>query len=236
MRDTKRKTSRRFFLFAVSAFGAMGTLAPQQAHAQTMIPRRPGNGVPVSRPDSQGVTPTWSKLSKADLVQALRDGGLALIFRHGRTDWRTSDQLPMRTFEDRSLQRGLSEEGREQGRRTAAVFAQLGVQFDAVYSSPYFRTKDFAALVTGREPEVTRKLLGFDQVGLDGHRELLSRIPAKGMNNFLSGHQFAVTELGFVRMNELEEGSCLVFRPSGNPQQLELIAHLNHAELIGLPN
>jgi phosphohistidine phosphatase SixA len=198
-------------------------------------PRRPGDGVPVSRPDSQGATPTWSSWPAAELAKELRSGGYVLIFRHGRTDWRSRDQLPQTGFEDRSTQRLLSDEGREQARRTAEVFRALGVRFDAVFSSPYFRARDFAELVTGRAPEVTRKLLGYDQIGLDGHRELLSRMPAPGTNTLLSGHQFAVTELGFVRMNELEEGSCLIFKPTGDRQRLDMVAHLNHADLLALP-
>ena len=220
--------TRRQAMATLLAVSLSGPALAQQG------PRRPGNGVPVSRPNSQGVTQTWSQLPQDELVQALKAGGYALIFRHGRTDWQTKDELPQRTFEDRRTQRNLSEEGKEQGRRTGDMFRVLGVRFDGVFSSPYFRTRDFAELVTGRPPEVTRKLLGYDQIGLDGHRELLSRVPSPGANTFLSGHQFAVTELGFVRMNELEEGSCLIFKPNGDPLKLELVAHINHAGLLAL--
>lgn len=208
------------------------------AIAQIVIPqglRRPGDGIPVNRPDAQGRTTTWSKLPMPELARALQAGGYALIFRHGRTDWRTSDQLPQRTFDDRRTQRNLSEEGREQGRKTGEAFRALGIVFGEVYSSPYFRARDFAELVTAREPVVTFKLLGDDQTGINGHRELLSKLPAPGTNTFLSGHQYAVTEMGFVRMNELEEGSCLVFKPNGDTQRLEIVAHLSHADLLALP-
>lgn len=208
------------------------------AIAQPVIPqgvRRPGSGIPVNRPDAQGRSRTWSKLGMPELARALQQGGYALIFRHGRTDWSTSDQLPQSSFDNRRTQRNLSEEGREQGRRTGEAFRALGVVFGEVYSSPYFRARDFAELVTGREAVVTYKLLGYDQTGINGHRELLSKIPAPGTNTFLSGHQFAVTEMGFVGMNELEEGSCLVFKPNADPQRLDMIAHLNHSEILALP-
>ena len=208
------------------------------ALAQTVIPqavRRPGDGIPVNRPDAQGRTKTWSKLPMPELVRALQAGGYAVIFRHGRTDWRTSDQLPQSSFDDRRTQRNLSEEGREQGRKTGEAFRAVGVVFGEVYSSPYFRARDFAELVTGRQPVVTFKLLGYDQTGINGHRELLSTLPKPGTNTFLSGHQFAVTEMGFVRMNELEEGSCLVFKPNGDAQRLDMVAHLSHADLLALP-
>ena len=210
---------------------------PASTFGQVTVPsgaRRPGDGVPANRPDAQGRSRTWSMLSRLDLVRALQGGGYVLIFRHGRTDWSTSDQLPQRSFDDRQTQRNLSEEGREQGRRTGEVFRALGIRFGEVYSSPYFRARDFAELVTGRQPVVTLKLLGYNQTGISGHRELLSEVPASGTNTFLSGHQFAVTELGFVRMNELEEGSCLVFKAHGDENRLEIVAHLNHGDLLGL--
>ena len=219
---------RRSLLTLVLAAAAVG-----QLQAQT-VPRRPGDGVPVARPDAQGVTRTWSSLPPDQLAQALRSGGYVLLFRHGRTNWNERDQLPQSSFDDRRTQRNLSEEGREQARRTGEAFRALGVRFDEVWTSPYFRARDFAELVAGRPGEVTKKLLGFDQVGLDGHRELLARVPRAGHNHLLSGHQFAVTELGYVRMNELEEGSCLVFRPGGEPGRTELVAHLNHAEILKL--
>jgi hypothetical protein len=78
------------------------------------------------------------------------------------------------------------------------------------------------------------KLLGYNEAGINGHRELLSKMPLPGTNTFLSGHQFAVTEMGFVRMNELEEGSCLVFKAHGDEKRLELVAHLNHADILAL--
>jgi phosphohistidine phosphatase SixA len=225
--------NRRGFL--VGGFGMMFSLGP--VFAQVSIPpgaRRPGDGIPVNRPDAQGRSSTWSRLSPSELVQALQGGGYVLIFRHGRTDWRTSDQLPQRSFDDRRTQRNLSEEGREQGRQTGEVFRALSITFAEVYSSPYFRTRDFAELVTGRQPVVTMKLLGYNEAGINGHRELLSKMPLPGTNTFLSGHQFAVTEMGFVRMNELEEGSCLVFKAHGDEKRLELVAHLNHADILAL--
>jgi len=224
---------RRRFV-AGCLLGGVSSLIGLPAFAQGA--RRPGDGIPVNRPDAQGRTQTWSRLPLPALVRSLQAGGHALMFRHGRTDWRGRDQLPQTSFDDRRTQRNLSEEGRDQGRRTGQVFRTLGVAFGEVYSSPYFRARDFAELVTGREAIVTYKLLGYDQRGLDGHRELLSTVPAPGKNNFLSGHQFAVTELGLVRMNELEEGSCLIFKPEGNAERLEMIAHLNHADLLTLPS
>ena len=87
-----RLISRRQAMATLIAASLGGPALAQQG------PRRPGDGIPVSRPDSQGATRTWSKLPPAELVQALQAGGYAVIFRHGRTDWQTRDELPQRTF------------------------------------------------------------------------------------------------------------------------------------------
>ena len=34
--------------------------------------------------------------------------------------------------------------------------------------------------------------------------------------------------------NELEEGSCLIFKPNGDPLKLDLVAHINYAGLLAL--
>jgi phosphohistidine phosphatase SixA len=201
-------------------------------HAQ--LQRLPGNGIPVNKPDAQGVTRTWSKLSSKELVAALQRGGYILMFRHGRTDYSTQDVLPQKTFDDRSTQRHLSEAGREQAKEIGGVLRTLGIRFDRVISSPYFRTREFAELVTGRAPEVDVRMIGGTPQGLDLHRELLGRRPEAGTNTFLSGHQFGVVDLGIVRLHELEEGSCLVFAPGGAPGKYELIAHLNSSDVKAL--
>lgn len=218
---------RRFCL------GGLGLVAATRLAAQE-APRRPGDGRLPARPDSQGAATTWSKLLPAELVQTLRHGGHVLFFRHGQTDWQTRDALPQSGLGDRATQRNLSDEGREQGRRTGELFRSLGIRFGAVYSSPYFRARDFAELVAGRPAEVTNTLLGVGPNSLNGHRELLSRMPASGANTLLCGHQVAVVELGIVRLHELEEGSCLVFRPNGEPSRLEAISLCNHSDLLAM--
>ena len=218
-----RKTSFALLLIAASM---------TCSHAQ--LRRLPGDGIPVNKPDAQGVTKTWSKLPPDELVKALQGGGYVLMFRHGRTDYTTKDVLPQKTFDDRSTQRHLSDEGRDQAKGIGNVLRTLGVRLDQVWSSPYFRTREFAELVTGRAPRVDVRMIGGTPEGLALHRELLGVKPAPGTNTFLSGHQFGVVDLGIVRLHELEEGSCLVFLPGGAAGKYELIAHLNSRDLEDL--
>jgi phosphohistidine phosphatase SixA len=206
---------------------------PLAGHAQL---RPPGDGIAVNKPDAQGVTKTWSKLPQAELVKALQGGGYVILFRHGRTDYRTQDVIPQKSFDDRSTQRVLSDEGREQGKRIGAALRALGLKFDRVMSSPYFRTREFAELVTARPAQfVDGRVLGGTPEGLAFHREFLGRKPAAGTNTLVIGHQFGVVDLGIVRLHELEEGSCLVFAPGGEPGKYQLVAHLNSRDIEALP-
>jgi hypothetical protein len=68
--------TRRQAMATLLAVSLSGPALAQQG------PRRPGNGVPVSRPNSQGVTQTWSQLPQDELVQALKAGGYARARGH----------------------------------------------------------------------------------------------------------------------------------------------------------
>jgi len=78
---------------------------------------------------------------------ALRDGDL-LLFRHALAPG--GGDPPGFRFGDCASQRGLSDEGRAQARRLGeslrARLSPLGLQVGAVWSSPWCRTRDTAAL------------------------------------------------------------------------------------------
>jgi hypothetical protein len=179
-------------------------------------------GRPANRPNAQGVSKTWAKLDKPELLRQLRQGGFIIVFRHGSTDWTQGDQLPIRDWTDKSKQRKLSEKGRQQGREIGEIFKTLRIQVGKVYASPYFRTKDFAQIAFGRFEETTSLL--------DGRRsdfeKLLNTVPTKGTNTIFSGHQLPLVNLGYFKTNELEEGSCGIFRPDGKGK-VEHVAHMN---------
>jgi hypothetical protein len=71
------QVSRRQCLRMLAALASLATAAPALPQQG---PRRPGDGVPVSRSDSQDATRTWSRWPAAELAQALRSGGYVLIF------------------------------------------------------------------------------------------------------------------------------------------------------------
>lgn len=81
------------------------------------------------------------------LVQALRQGGAVIAFRHARAPG-TFDPPNFR-LGDCSTQRNLDDEGRAQARRIGAWFAQRGLAPARVRSSPWCRCRDTAQLAFG---------------------------------------------------------------------------------------
>lgn len=203
-----------------------GQRSPQvQRFPQAQRPRLAPLGRPVNAPNARGVSKTWSKEPLPKLVENLRRGGYVFLFRHGATDWRLNDQLPQRSFNDRSTQRPLSELGRADARAIGSAFKTLAIPVGKVYSSPYFRARDFADLAFGRH-EMTYDLMGINPANVEACRQLLATVPPAGANTILSGHQLAPIKMGIFATNELEEGSCGIFKPQGNGK-FELIAHLS---------
>ena len=88
------------------------------------------------------------RAATGELAAALREGGVALLLRHARTEPGTGDPPGFR-LEACGTQRNLSEAGREQSRRIGRWFAQQGLAPAAVRSSRWCRCLDTARLAFG---------------------------------------------------------------------------------------
>jgi phosphohistidine phosphatase SixA len=80
------------------------------------------------------------------LARALKEGGVALVMRHAKTE-NTTDREEV--IGDCTTQRNLSEEGKEQAREIGRDVEALGVPVDEVLTSPLCRTEDTADLAFG---------------------------------------------------------------------------------------
>lgn len=93
-----------------------------------------------------GDTPPPTKSSTLD---ALRAGGLVIVFRHAATDQSRPDREPV-DLADCATQRNLSAAGRADARAIGAAFRDLGIPVGTVWTSPYCRARDTARLAFGR--------------------------------------------------------------------------------------
>src|SRR3954447_6582381 len=94
-------------------------------------------------------TPASPQLTNAALLDALRTGGFVLYFRHTSTDFGQNDDR-MTGYEDCSLQRNLTEQGRDEARAIGRAIKALRIPVGEVLSSPFCRTMETGRLIFGR--------------------------------------------------------------------------------------
>ncbi len=89
------------------------------------------------------------KLRGAELVEALRRGGLVVYFRHAQTEKDYADQVTADVL-DGSTQRVLSEAGWHQAKGIGRAWRELDLPVDEVITSEYFRAWQTADLAFGQ--------------------------------------------------------------------------------------
>lgn len=154
----------------------------------------------------------------AELVEALRAGGLVLYFRHGKTDLSTSDS-DRTSLANCATQRILSPEGRRQMTDIGKQFQRLRIPVGTVLASPYCRTVDTAKLAFGKvtvEPELEHTVTATEALTRQraaALSKLLAVVPAAGTNTVLSGHTGNLQEATGIWPSP--EGVAIVFKPDG---------------------
>jgi len=127
----------------------------------------------------------------ASLLAKLRHGGYVLYVRHASTDFSQNDSQ-MKSYEDCSAQRNLTDNGRAEARRLGSEVKRLAIPIGTVYASPFCRTMETARLAFG-EPQSTNEARGGpsrpdDPGRYDPLKKLLSTAPARGRNNVIASH------------------------------------------------
>lgn len=140
---------------------------------------------PASSPDPAHA------LGGADLVRALRAGGLTLYFRHTATDFARND-ANMTRYEDCDSQRVLSAAGRQQAAAIGGHIRALGLPIGEVIASPFCRTMETGHLMFGRATPSTdvRGYAGTNAASPDYTplAKLLATPPAAGTVRAITSH------------------------------------------------
>ena len=101
-------------------------------------------------------------LSGEELVQALRQGGFTIYFRHEATDWSQTDNV-LKTDDwlscDGARFRQLSAAGRQSAVATGRAIHGLGIPVGRVLASPYCRTVETATLMNLGKVETTNDVI-----------------------------------------------------------------------------
>jgi phosphohistidine phosphatase SixA len=179
---------------------------------------------------SSGAAQPADTLRGAELLAALRQGGLILYFRHADTDHGQRDARPVRD-EDCASQRNLTDRGRDHSRAIGEAIRALGIPTGVVLASPMCRTMETAMLAfgTAERSQAVREAGPAPPGSPDRFvvlRGLLSAVPPSGTNVVVVGHAYPFYNL--VGGQYLDEGQAAVVRPGG--PKIEVVARVGLKE------
>jgi phosphohistidine phosphatase SixA len=149
------------------------------------------------------------------LLEAMREGGFVIYFRHAATDTAYDQDVDL---ESCATQRNLSQLGRDQSRDIGEGFRELGIPVGMVRSSEFCRARETAELAFGMvtlDPDLTPFTTPSpvdEGQQTEALRDMLGTQPETGTNTVIVAHQFNITEAAGI---ELAEGEAAVFMPVG---------------------
>lgn len=168
-------------------------------------------------------------------VRLLQSGGLVIYMRHGATDARFPDLIPVQ-LDNCDSQRPLSDAGRQQLDDIGRHWARLQIPFERVVASPFCRAVESAQRVFKREPEVDLALR-YTAAMPDAEKApavartrywLSQPVESPGLNRVVVAHGPNIAEI----MDYLpREGTMILFRPLGadRPPGFEYLASIDAA-------
>ena len=162
------------------------------------------------------------ELSGAALLAALRKGGFNLYMRHAQANIGQDQDLTAdpNWWQQCTLQRNISEAGREQARRVGAAIRALRIPIGDVVASQFCRVRDTGAQMQLGALEVTADLNHMIAqrpfVDVNAARfQRLAAVPPTGRNNVLISHTHASSRTQEQIMQGLQEAEILVYQPDG---------------------
>lgn len=170
------------------------------------------------------------------LVEALRQGGYKIYFRHAATDWGQSDRVEEAgqwASCDPDEMRQLSDQGRETARRIGTAIRSLEIPVAKVLSSEYCRAAETARLLGLGPVETTRDIMNMNEAELVGGREavverarrVLSEPAPPGSNVVIVGHGNLMRAATGAYAGEA--GSGIYLPAPGSETGVELVAELS---------
>jgi broad specificity phosphatase PhoE len=181
-------------------------------------------------------------LSGKELVEALRQGGYNIYFRHGATDWSQDDHVSAHgdwTSCDPEQVRQLSAQGRAVAQRIGEAVRRLEIPVARVFTSEYCRARETARHMDIGPvlpiPDVMNmraaEFVGGREAVIDRARRVISTLPPAGSNNIFVAHgNLMQAALGTYTV----EAGAAIFAPQGNgafrlvaqvsPEEWEMLA------------
>jgi phosphohistidine phosphatase SixA len=172
--------------------------------------------VPASAASERNALPAREPAPSV-LLSELRKGGYILYFRHAATDFSQNDSK-MKSYEDCSSQRNLTDAGRAEARGVGDAINHLAIPVGSVLASPFCRTVETAQLMFGRA-EKTQQVRGGPATPADSERyaplrKILMTPIRMGANLAIVSHGNPFHSVAGPPY--LAEGEAAVIRPLGS--------------------
>src|SRR4051794_18433409 len=159
----------------------------------------------------------------AEWIEALRQGGHVIVFRHGATHADQADTDPL-NFGNVAKQRHLNDDGRALAKSIGESMRKLKIPVGEVQTSMFQRAVDTGTLLGFGEvkptPDITEGGLvvspNENSRRAAALRKLVGVPPAAGSNVVIVSHKPNIMDAFGKDWFDLREGEASVFRPDGN--------------------
>ena len=171
-------------------------------------------------PNSAGSQPAPSQ---AEWIEALRQGGHVIVFRHGATHADQADTDPL-NFANVAKQRQLNDDGRALAKSIGESMRKLKIPVGQVHTSMFQRAVDTGTLLgfgdVKPSPDITEGGLvvtpNENSRRAAALRKLAGQPPAAGTNVVIVSHKPNIMDAFGKDWFDVREGEASVFRPDGN--------------------
>ncbi len=164
--------------------------------------------------------PPRASADDADVVKALRAGGLVIAVRHGATFPDQADTDPF-NLDNIAAQRNLNDKGKALAKAFGDALRQAAVPVGKVYTSKFNRGYETAVIAGFKDIEKTADLT---EGGLvvspnennrrsEALRKMLAIAPAPGANTILVTHKPNIVDALGKDWFDVKEGEASIFRP-----------------------
>lgn len=161
--------------------------------------------------------------AQAEWINAVRQGGHVIVFRHGATHQDQADTDPLHP-ENVDKQRQLNDQGRALARSIGDSMRKLKLPVGQVHSSVFNRAVETGKLLGFGDVKAS---LDFTEGGLvvtpiensrraQAMRKFATTVPPAGTNVVLVTHKPNILDAFGKDWFEVKEGEASVFKPDGN--------------------
>jgi phosphohistidine phosphatase SixA len=160
--------------------------------------------------------------SQADAINALRQGGHVIVFRHGATHADQADTDPL-NLGNVAKQRQLNDAGRALAKSIGESIRKLRIPVGLVRTSMFQRAVDTGTLLGFGDVKATADITEGGLVvtpiennrRTDAFRKLVAEMPAAGTNTVIVSHKPNIMDAFGKDWFDVREGEASVFQPDG---------------------